>query len=425
MGTTSSTESRRKRTRARRQRQLEVDSLEGRRLMSAQIVNYPAAQAVAIYGDTTSTLGIAVQKDSNLIVAAKSASDTSATVQSFPASSVKYIFFFGSPANDAFINLSPISSGAFGCGGNDLLIGGSGADYLDGGDGNDIIIDAQGNNTVFGGNGNDLIITGSGNDTIDAGAGNDRVFAGPGNDHVKGGAGNDILLGGDGNDTIDGGADNDLILGQGGNDNLYGGDGNDWIAGGNGTNLLFGQGGNDFLFGGSGGNYLDGGDGNDVLVGGTGLALLQGGNGDDLLFGFPAVVYPSTGNDLQSTALFNPTQLSLPTSTDPFALRYRQFAATQVAAPLAGGLNSDLSYLSNAVGPNSLIAADTDAYIAGASAGSNGYVQELKSMGWLQGANMAANDPAMNGGVTSQSEQDALEAVGLSFSDLQRLNRGY
>jgi Ca2+-binding RTX toxin-like protein len=92
---------------------------------------------------------------------------------------------------------------AYGRSGNDVLTGGSAADWLKGGDGNDVL---------EGGNGNDVLIGGRGDDTLDGGFGDDRLFGGQGDDKLLGGDGNDVLKGGGGNDTLDGGPGKDSLI---------------------------------------------------------------------------------------------------------------------------------------------------------------------------------------------------------------------
>ncbi|HPZ55910.1 MAG TPA: M10 family metallopeptidase C-terminal domain-containing protein, partial [Ottowia sp.] len=57
----------------------------------------------------------------------------------------------------------------------------------------------------------DVILGGSGNDTINGLTGNDSLYGGDGNDTLNGGAGNDLLVGGKGNDTLTGGTGNDVF----------------------------------------------------------------------------------------------------------------------------------------------------------------------------------------------------------------------
>ncbi|WP_196216728.1 Hint domain-containing protein [Paracoccus shanxieyensis] len=73
--------------------------------------------------------------------------------------------------------------------GNDLIIGSSGADYIDGGPGND---------TIHGGDGWDFIQSSTGNDLIYGGGGNDNIRWGRGNPDER--IGNDTIYGGESNE---------------------------------------------------------------------------------------------------------------------------------------------------------------------------------------------------------------------------------
>jgi Ca2+-binding RTX toxin-like protein len=77
------------------------------------------------------------------------------------------------------------------CDGNDIIIGGPGAETIG---------DAGGNNQT----GNDKIFTNGGNDTVRAGPGDDYIDCGPGADNCDGNAGNDIIIGGQGTDVFTG-----------------------------------------------------------------------------------------------------------------------------------------------------------------------------------------------------------------------------
>jgi Ca2+-binding RTX toxin-like protein len=91
--------------------------------------------------------------------------------------------------------------------GNDVILGTTGADTVNGGRGNDTICGLGGQDQINGGNGNDRVVAAGGNDTANGGAGNDAL---------EGGAGSDALLGGPGNDTVTGGAQRDTCNGQAG-----------------------------------------------------------------------------------------------------------------------------------------------------------------------------------------------------------------
>jgi len=106
--------------------------------------------------------------------------------------------------------------------GNDVLVGGTGNDTIDGTTpsansgnegGNDLIFGLAGNDTITGGNGS--------NDTLYGGAGDDTLSGEDGNDILRGGQGDDILSGGNGNDIIVGGSnssDGDSLTGNAGVD---------------------------------------------------------------------------------------------------------------------------------------------------------------------------------------------------------------
>lgn len=108
---------------------------------------------------------------------------------------------------------------------DDLLIGYTGADTINGADGAD---------TLRGNGGADQLNGGAGMDTLTGDGGNDVLNGGRGWDSLHGGADNDTLYGDEGFDTMDGGA---------GDDSLYGGAGADTYlhTQGEGRDVIFGQ----------------------------------------------------------------------------------------------------------------------------------------------------------------------------------------
>ena len=98
------------------------------------------------------------------------------------------------------------------------------------------------------GAGNDVILGTSGADFIDAGAGDDTICG-------MGGA--DMIFAGGGADYVEGGNGADLIFGEGGNDLIFGGPGGDEIDGGGGDDEIFGEAGGDVLVGRTGEDMLD------------------------------------------------------------------------------------------------------------------------------------------------------------------------
>lgn len=89
------------------------------------------------------------------------------------------------------------------------LVGGAGADTIDGSDFADTI---YGDNTDGTGNGMDILRGRGGDDSIFAGAGNDTIDGGSGNDAIDSGLGDDTVTGGTGTDTYaDAGGTNTFI----------------------------------------------------------------------------------------------------------------------------------------------------------------------------------------------------------------------
>ncbi|KAF7767599.1 hypothetical protein PCIT_a3648 [Pseudoalteromonas citrea] len=116
----------------------------------------------------------------------------------------------------------------------------------------------------------DVIIGFTQPDLIDGGAGDDTIQGLQGSDHLKGGLGHDQVEGGEGRDTLYGGGGNDTLNGGEGIDRLFGGYDNDTLDGGKDDDSLVGGEGQDNLIGGSGNDRLDGGYDDDILQGGYG-----------------------------------------------------------------------------------------------------------------------------------------------------------
>ncbi len=113
------------------------------------------------------------------------------------------------------------------------------------------------------------------------GAGADSINGRGGNDRLNGRAGNDLLTGGGGDDRLRGKADRDTLQGKAGSDKLGGGSGDDILDGGGGSDTLRGGRDNDILNGGRGADTLRGNGGDDVLQGDRGNDILIGGRGND------------------------------------------------------------------------------------------------------------------------------------------------
>jgi Ca2+-binding RTX toxin-like protein len=150
--------------------------------------------------------------------------------------------------------LRSFGSGAttfYGDGGQDVLRGGTGDNFLYGGDdddsltgvghvgatielhgdsGNDTLTGGLGNNQLFGGIGNDYIIGGTGDNWIEGGADDDTLFGGPGNDQLFGQSGQDTISAGTGHATIEGGTGDDAFYVSSGHADVLGGDGDDRLS---------------------------------------------------------------------------------------------------------------------------------------------------------------------------------------------------
>ena len=175
----------------------------------------------------------------------------------------------------------------FGEGGNDIIFGGSGADEIDGGGGDDEIFGEAGGDVLVGRTGEDILDGGAGVDSISGGPQADTIFTGSGATvgtglFVTGGGAADTIFGGPDADDLRGAAGADTIRGEGGDDVITGGIGQDELFGGNGDDTIRGQGNRDDLFGEAGDDDLTGGAGDDDLDGGSGIDSCAGqaGTGD-------------------------------------------------------------------------------------------------------------------------------------------------
>ena len=169
-----------------------------------------------------------------------------------------------------------------------LLVGGGGADTLEGWDGDDVLVGGEGADRLSGGGGNDVLVVDASDfaaGSVDGGSGNDVAF-------VEGETGVTVdlsrhgleaMLGGGGADRLShSGTGSVSVGGGGGDDRLSGGSAGDVLSGDEGADRLSGGGGDDVLLGGEGADTLEGGSGDDVLYGGAGADTLEGGAGDDV-----------------------------------------------------------------------------------------------------------------------------------------------
>ncbi|MCT7983148.1 CAP domain-containing protein [Laspinema sp. A4] len=105
--------------------------------------------------------------------------------------------------------------------------------------------------------GDDLIIGSTEGESINGNGGRDRIYGTGGNNFLRGGKGTDTLVGGTNNDILNGNNDNDIV---------FGGNGNDVVRGGKSHDNLYGEGGDDVLTGDFGADVLTGGAGADLFV---------------------------------------------------------------------------------------------------------------------------------------------------------------
>lgn len=84
-----------------------------------------------------------------------------------------------------------------GTGANELILGTSGANVLDGNLGNDCIVGGAGADDLRGGGGGDVMLGGPGGDIVRGSGGSDYLYGGPGTDTCIGNAGSDLFPGGD------------------------------------------------------------------------------------------------------------------------------------------------------------------------------------------------------------------------------------
>ncbi|WP_305883677.1 calcium-binding protein [Alsobacter ponti] len=196
---------------------------------------------------------------------------------------------------------------------DNVLIGGAGADRLDGRGGLDTASyaqsaapvsvnlrtgvgaggDAEGDvlssiERVVGSAWADTLVADDRGDTLDGGAGGDLLISGAGADSLQGGTGVDTVSYAGSNAAVSvnlatgaasgGWAANDSLAGL---ENATGSAFADTIVGSDGDNQLVGLAGGDSLSGGAGADTLLGGDGDDTLVGGEGSDSLVGGAGND------------------------------------------------------------------------------------------------------------------------------------------------
>lgn len=187
-------------------------------------------------------LGTTITGASHLVGIVMNISDTSRVLDHADPQSLRWLYgefenALGSSAPDVIVG-NGLNNNISAGGGNDVILAGSGTNYLRGDEGDDSIVGSVGFDDINGNMGNDTCVSGGGDDWVVGGKDNDSVVGGSGQNLVYGNLGNDTCDGGGGNDTVRGGQDNDLVLGGAGNDYISGDKGSDTMTGGAGADIF-------------------------------------------------------------------------------------------------------------------------------------------------------------------------------------------
>ena len=190
---------------------LTYETLESRKLLAGITVESINGLSTLVIDGANSddTAEVRLQNNDELLVTLQLGSASES--QTVPLDQVERIRFLGRSGNDTFTNFTDVDSAAFGHNGDDVLIGGNGNNWIQGGQGDDHIV---------GGDRNDNLRGRAGDDTIEAGRRHDRVFGGSGDDFIVGAAGRDFIQGNEGNDDIFGGNSDDRINGGDGTNTI-------------------------------------------------------------------------------------------------------------------------------------------------------------------------------------------------------------
>jgi hypothetical protein len=321
-----------RRPRDTRRRAHQLEHLEDRRLLAADVMWAANTGILEVSGSgQAETISIATENGSISV---------DGIAQGILAANVNELRIEGGDGNDVIDirQLTGLSNAAIvvmGGAGNDTLLGSPMNDQLQGGEGDDYLEGFAGDDNLIGGAGADTYVYADdadlGNDAIDDSGTLDTldfsnlaspidvdlsstttqtvaaggtlsvgitmsansisgVIGTPFDDNIEGnsldnqlvgGAGADALVGKAGADTLDGGTQPDFIQGGPGDDIVIGGGSNDSLYGDSGDDHIIGAGGNDLLAGGLGADTLEGDAGSDVLAGSLDEDTIIGGSGQD------------------------------------------------------------------------------------------------------------------------------------------------
>ncbi len=208
----------------------------------------------------------------------------------------------------AFGGADTISAGN----GDNIVVGGTAADFITTGDGADVVLGDNGSATFDAG----LLThiqasdpTSGDGDTIIAGAGDKVIFGGVGGDSITTTGGADIVVGDGGEATFVNGLLTSVqsdALAPGGNDTIVAGEGDNIVIGGTADDSITTGGGDDVLIGDNGvatfvsgslstiqsivqtvggADTISAGNGNNIIIGGTASDAITTGDGNDILIG--------------------------------------------------------------------------------------------------------------------------------------------
>ena len=151
--------------RRKRERRLQLQKLDNRKLLAADVSISLEEGLLSIIGsDQSDHVSVKYTENGQQIVLTVN----ERTPQSYDAGLVNAIQFDGGKGDDTFVNQTAIPATADGEAGNDFLFGGAGDDHLAGGDGEDF---------VFGGPGNDEMVGDPEQDHLHGGEGEDSIVA--------------------------------------------------------------------------------------------------------------------------------------------------------------------------------------------------------------------------------------------------------
>jgi Ca2+-binding RTX toxin-like protein len=297
----------------RQTRSLAIEALQERITPSVTGVFLPNVGLLTILGDALdNTIDVSRNAAGQILVNGGAVSIRGGTPT---VANTANIQIFGLGGNDQLTlneaNGALPRANMFGGAGNDVLVGGSGADQLFGEAGNDTLLGKGGFDFLFGGAGNDTLTGGDADDLVFGQAGDDRMIWNPGDDTDlnEGGAGIDTVEvnGGNGAEvftttangtrvrfdrvspapfSIDIGTSEKLVLNANGGDDSFSATGNlaaliqITVDGGTGNDTILGSNGADLLIGGDGNDFIDGQQGNDTAFLGAGDDVFQWDPGD-------------------------------------------------------------------------------------------------------------------------------------------------